>query len=70
MTKVRQEMSDNKHPPKVSDILASTNILDFLDQVMSFNDSMDPLVKFLKLEATWLLTNLSYGNDGDILTIF
>ena len=70
LTKVRMEMADIKNPPNVSEILESTNMLDFIDQVMSFDDSSDLLVKYLKLEATWIMTNLTYGTDEDILKIF
>ena len=56
--------------PDLKTILAETNVLDILSQILGLDDAQSELVRFLKLEATWVLTNIGYGDEEDILQIF
>ena len=70
ITKIRQEFSAHEMAPDLKTILAETNVLDILSQILGLDDAQSELVRFLKLEATWVLTNIGYGDEEDILQIF
>jgi len=59
-------MDSSQKVPNVSDIVRNTGILEFINQVLGIKDGVNEYVKYLKLEATWILTNLAYGNDSDL----
>jgi len=67
LTKIRQEIANPKTPPDIKGILADTNILHVLSQVLSLAENQSPLVRYLKLEATWILTNIGFGDESDIM---
>lgn len=70
ITKVRQEMSSKDTAPNIKDVILNTNILSIIQQILSFQDNSHEIIRYLKLEATWILTNIGYGDEDDILAVF
>jgi hypothetical protein len=33
-------------------------------------ESLHPLIRYLRLEASWILTNLSYAHEQDLILLF
>jgi len=54
----------------VSELLAETNILTMISQILQQQDNSHSLVRYLKLEATWILTNICFGDENAILQVF
>lgn len=69
LTKVRQELSVNQTKFNIGDIIENTQILDILSQVFKTPDNSSELMRYLKLEGSWILTNLAYGTEKDTSTI-
>ena len=67
MTEIRKLLAKLEDKIDVKGLLSETNILTIVDQVLAMNDQAGELVRFLKLEATWVLTNIGYGQEADIL---
>lgn len=63
-------MANPEKPPEITELLKETNILQMISQVLQFPDDSNSLVRYLKLEATWILTNIGYGTEEDIIQIF
>lgn len=54
----------------VQRVLKETNILSVVNNCLSIQDDIHPIIRYIKLEATWILTNIGYGNEEDIMEIF
>ena len=63
---MRKTISGVDEPP-VTELL-ETNILGILSQLFSFPDNCDE-VRAMKLESLWILTNLAYGDEDDIVKL-
>jgi hypothetical protein len=53
--------------------LTFTNILDIILNIFNIgspSENNNELHRYLKLEAIWILINLSYGDDDDLEMIF
>lgn len=57
-------------PVDVEKLLNETDILKVLDNCLSVPDNQSINIRFLKLEATWILTNIGYGDEKEIECIF
>lgn len=44
-------------------------MLEILAQVFNTPDNSSELIRYLKLEGSWILTNLAYGTESDILLL-
>lgn len=66
LTRMRHEVS-NQHSIDNSDLLELTNsqLITVILQILQAPDSAD--LKYMKLEAAWILTNMAYG-EQDVLT--
>ena len=49
--------------PAPDTVICNTSILLMCQQMLSFNNSTDEEAYFIKLEALWILFNLSYCDD-------
>lgn len=63
VTKIRQELS---HEPQISNedlllLVTNTSLVQMALQILDAPDSPD--LRFLKLEAAWILTNIAYGSE-------
>jgi hypothetical protein len=54
----------------IKSIIANTNILTIVSQILSMNDNQNLLIRYMKLEATWIMSNIGYGDEQDILAMF
>ena len=70
MTDIRQLLAGPEIEANISLLLQNTNILAIVGSLLALDDSQDKLVRYLKLEAAWILTNISYGKGSDIQEIF
>ena len=70
LTKVRQELANPTDPPDIGKLLEETNVLTIINQILAIEENHNNIVKYLKLEATWILTNIGYGTEEDITELF
>lgn len=49
VTKVRQEMSTKDLKPDIKNIIAKTNILSIVQQILGFADNLNPNIRYLKV---------------------
>lgn len=68
ITKVRQELADGEQTPQIGEIVRQTGILEIISQILGADGGND-LTRYLKLEATWILTNLAYGSEQDLMVV-
>ena len=43
--------------------------MSIISQILSLDINKGQFTKYLKLEATWILTNLAYGEEQDLLLL-
>jgi hypothetical protein len=60
---IRKTISGVDEPPVKE--LMETSILGILSQIFTFTDNGE-VVRAMKLESLWILTNLAYGDEDDI----
>lgn len=49
-------------------ILAETSLLDMCHAILAAPDNIEPeLIRYMKLEATWILTNVTFGDEDVIV---
>lgn len=60
---IRKTISGVDEPPVKE--LMETSILGILSQLFTFPDNGE-VVRAMKLESLWILTNLAYGDEDDI----
>lgn len=53
---------------EVGDILDKTRLLEFLAEILAISQNTE-FTRYLQLEATWILTNLAFGRESDLLSI-
>lgn len=70
ITEVRKQFSLSMDEVDVQRVLKETNILSVVNNCLSIQDDIHPIIRYIKLEATWILTNIGYGNEEDIMEIF
>ena len=73
LTKIRQEIAKkDMSSEKIAAMVNRTNILDLISQVLlkPDNEGQSHLVRYMKLESSWILTNIGFGHEGDILKVF
>ena len=63
---IRRNISGVELPPVCE--LLETNILEMLSQLFKFNDQSEE-VRAMKLESLWILTNLAYGDENDLVKL-
>ena len=55
----------------MSKLLDSSNILiRMINQIIGLQETADPLIRYLKLEASWILVNISVASHHEIEVIF
>mmetsp|Transcript_2123 Transcript_2123/g.3746 ORF Transcript_2123/g.3746 Transcript_2123/m.3746 type:complete len:285 (-) Transcript_2123:984-1838(-) len=69
MTKVRQELSNQENLPDISRVLQETQIIQIVSQLFKTPDNLHELIRYLKLEGAWILTNIAYGKEEDIMAV-
>ena len=68
LTCLRKEIGDQitAQVDVIPSLLQSTPLLSLVTQVLSLDAAnMDPIARYLQLEASWILTNLTYGSAED-----
>lgn len=70
VTKIRQEMSNKDSSADIKKILENTSILPLVAQILALSENLNPLIRYLKLESTWIIVNIGYGDEQDILSLF
>jgi hypothetical protein len=66
LTKIRTELSSADVTPDINKILAYTDILSTVFQILSL-DVKDQIYRYIQLEALWIACNLVYGEDLDLI---
>ena len=66
ITFMRQEVCEGiqKNTLDITALVRQTNLLTLISQILGINS--DQIFRYFKLEATWILSNLSFGNSEDI----
>jgi hypothetical protein len=44
----------------------SNNLIRMIDQILGLEQAADPLMRYLKLEASWILVNISVASQNEI----
>ena len=50
--------------------MRSTSILEILTVILGFNESPEEQSYYMKLEALWILQNLAYVGDNEMMNMF
>lgn len=66
ITELRMCMAANEEPP-VQELIAQTNLLKFILKCLEIKTTGE-LETCIKLEATWILINLSFSDDIDVIS--
>ena len=66
LTQIRQEVSAELKESIYQDLFFNTNLLSFLCRIFEFTEPKDQ-VRYLHLEATWILTNLAQSSDENCI---
>lgn len=69
VTEIRMCVSSSEEVPPIEDLIEKTDILKFMLQCLGFQ-SEDELSTYIKLEAIWILTNLSVSENEDTIASF
>jgi len=57
-------MSDKQEIEELTPILKETNLLEMINAILQAPDNIEAeMVRYMKLEATWILTNISFGDE-------
>ena len=49
----------------IKSLIRNTNLLALIQQILGV-ESQDQIIRYYKLEAAWILSNLSYGDAEDL----
>lgn len=71
ITRVRQLMSEKSEIQDLGQIVKETNLLEMLSAILKAPDNIEAeIIRHIKLEATWVLTNITFGDEDVIEMIF
>jgi hypothetical protein len=70
VTRIRQEISNDKSitDEDLVQLVKNTNLMSLVLQILEAPSSPD--MKYLKLEAGWILTNIAYGSEDVLSMLF
>lgn len=67
ITKVRLIMSEKQEVEGMEQVLKETNILEMISAILRAPDNIEAnIIRYMKLEATWILTNITFGEEDVI----
>ena len=62
-------MSEKQEVEELEQIIKETNLLEMISAILKAPDNIEAeMIRFMKLEATWILTNITFG-DEDVIEI-
>ena len=71
ITCVRKELSNsNVDAKQFLEVMQKTSILEILDMILNFEGSTEEQFYYMKLEALWILQNLAFLGEEELLNMF
>mmetsp|Transcript_3625 Transcript_3625/g.5464 ORF Transcript_3625/g.5464 Transcript_3625/m.5464 type:complete len:105 (+) Transcript_3625:381-695(+) len=70
LTEIRMIVSIKDEEVTFNDLVINTNILFILVTVLNMEDNRHEYTRFMKLEGTWIISNIVFGNQDVIEIVF
>lgn len=63
---ILSETGDDQEEPDMSQVMKETSLMQIVCQTLQIDVNAHSLARYMKLEALWILINLSVGDDEDV----